>query len=161
MTIEGRAAGLERARELGAKENGLAVVVTSRPDGSHQVSVVNAGVLDHPVSGAPMVGFVARDGAKKLPNLRRHPRLTVVFRSGWEWVAVEGEAELAGPDDALDGLDVGDVPRLLRTVYAAAVGGTADDWAELDEVMATERHTAVLVRAIRIYSNPTDAASHD
>ena len=158
MSREGHAAGLERARNLGSKENGLAVVVTSRPDGSPQASVVNAGVLDHPVSREPVVGFVARGGARKLPNLRRRPRLTVVFRSGWEWVAVEGDAVLAGPDDFLDGLDVAEVPRVLRTVYAAAVGGTADDWAELDEVMAAERHTAVLVRAVRIYSNPADAS---
>jgi len=46
------------------------------------------------------------------------------------------------------------LPRLLREIYAAAAGGTADDWAELDEVMAAERHTAVLIRPARIYSNP-------
>jgi hypothetical protein len=118
--------------------------------------VVNAGVLAHPVSGEQVVGFVARGHARKLAHLRMRPRLTVVFRSGWDWVAVEGEAELAGPDDLLDGLDADDVPRLLRTVYAAAVGGTADDWAKLDESMASERHTAVLVRSLRIYSNPDE-----
>jgi hypothetical protein len=41
---------------------------------------------------------------------------------------------------------------LLRGVYAAAVGGTHDDWAALDAVMAAERHTAVLIRPTRIYS---------
>jgi hypothetical protein len=55
--------GLDRAQELGAKEDGLAVVVTSRADGSPQVSVVNAGVLAHPVTGERIVGFVARGGA--------------------------------------------------------------------------------------------------
>jgi PPOX class probable F420-dependent enzyme len=145
---------LDRARELGSRESGLAVVVTTRADGSPVVSVVNAGVLDHPVTGAPVVGFVARGGARKLPNLRARPHLTVLFRSGWDWVAVEGEALLAGPDDQLQGLDRADVPRLLRTVYAAAVGGSQEDWAALDEEMATEGHTAVLVRPARIYSNP-------
>jgi len=147
--------GLDRARELGARESGLAIVVTSRAvDDSAQVSLVNAGVLDHPVSGEPVVGFVARGGAKKIPNLRRRPRATVVFRSGWDWVAIEGEAELAGPGDVLEGFDRADVPRLLRVVYAAAVGGSEGDWAELDAVMAAERHTAVPVRPSRIYSNP-------
>jgi hypothetical protein len=118
------------------------------------VSVVNAGVLEHPVTGESVVGYVARGGARKLPNLRAQPRATVVFRSGWEWVAVEGDAELAGPDDPLEGVD--DIPKLLRTVYAAAVGGTQEDWRELDESMAIERHTAVLIRPVRIYSNPAD-----
>jgi hypothetical protein len=118
------------------------------------VSVVNAGVLDHPVTGESVVGFVARGGVRKLANLRARPRVTVVFRAGWEWAAVEGEAELAGPDDPLVGLASEDLPRLLRTVYAAAVGGINDDWKELDHTMEEERHTAVLVRVLRIYSNP-------
>ena len=80
--------------------------------------------------------------------------MTVVFRSGWDWVAIEGEAELAGPGDVLKGFDRADVPRLLRVVYAAAAGGSEGDWAELDAVMAAERHTTVLVRPSRIYSNP-------
>lgn len=146
--------GLDRARDLGARESGLAVVLTSRADGTSQASIVNAGVLDHPVTGEPVVGFVARGAVRKLTNLRARPRLTVVFRSGWAWVAVEGDADLAGPDDPLAGLEPADVPRLLRDVYAAAVGGTRDDWAELDGVMAAERHAAVLVRPALIYSNP-------
>jgi hypothetical protein len=115
--------------------------------------VVNAGVLDHPVTGEQVVGFVARGGVRKLANLRARPGLTVVFRSGWDWATVEGSADLAGPDDPLDGFALADLPRLLRTVYAAAVGGTQEDWSELDEKMAEERHTAVLVRVTRAYSN--------
>ncbi len=145
---------LDRARELGARESGLAVVATSRVDGSVQASVVNAGILDHPLTGEPVVGFVGRGGVRKLANLRVRPGMTVVFRSGWEWVAVEGDTDLAGPDDRLEGLDPAAVPRLLRQVYAAAVGGTDDDWVELDGVMAAERHTAVLIRPARTYSNP-------
>lgn len=153
MPNEESARRLERARRLGSLESGLAVVVTSRPDGSAQASVVNAGVLEHPATGELIVGFVARGGTWKLANLRLRPRLTVVFRSGWEWIAVEGAAELAGPDDHCEGLENNDLPSLLRTVYAAAVGGTQDDWAELDGVMAAEGHTAALVHPRRIYSN--------
>lgn len=145
---------LDRARELGARVSGLAVVVTSRADGRIQASVVNAGVLNHPVTGEPVVGFVARGGAKKLVNLRQRPRVTVVFRSGWEWVAVEGDAELAGPDDPRTGVEPDDLLRLLRTIYASAVGGTQEDWANLDPELIEERHTAVLIRPARVYSNP-------
>jgi hypothetical protein len=145
---------LDQARQLGANESGLAVVVTIRTGGTPHTTVVNAGVLVHPVTGQPVVGFIARGGTKKLEHLRVRPQVTVVFRSGWEWVAVEGDADLAGPDDLLDGFELGEVPRLLREIYAAAVGGTPDEWSELDDVMATERHTAVLIRPSRVYPNP-------
>jgi PPOX class probable F420-dependent enzyme len=144
---------LARVRELVSRDHGLAVIVTQRDDGSPQTSVVNAGVLDHPVTGDPVVGFVIRGDTLKRQNLRERPRATVVFRAGWEWVAVEGDAELAGPDDALEGLDPGAVPGLLRDVFTAA-GGTHDDWDEYDRVMAAERRLAVLVRPVRVYPTP-------
>ena len=144
---------LDRVRELVAGEHGLAVVTTQRSDGSMPASVVNAGVLDHPVTGDAVVGFVARGDTTKLANLRARPRATVVFRVGWEWVTVEGPTELAGPDDPLAGFDAGALPRLLREVFVAA-GGSHDDWDEYDRVMAAERRTAVFVRPERVYSNP-------
>jgi PPOX class probable F420-dependent enzyme len=150
-------AGLDRARELGRRETGLAVVTTLRADGTAQSSVVNAGVLDHPVTGETIVGFVSRGDVRKLVNLRARPRVTVLFRSGWDWIAVEGDAELAGPHDSLEGFDADDIPRLLREVYAAAAGGTPEDWARLDEAMAAERHTAVLVRPSRTYPKAMDS----
>ena len=143
----------DRVKELVTRENGLAVVFTSRADGTGQASIVNAGVLDHPVSGDPVVGFVVRGDTLKHRNLRSRPRTTVVFRVGWEWVAVEGDVDLAGPDNQLDGFDQAKVPQLLRDVFAAA-GGTHDDWDEYDRVMAKERRLAVLVRPERVYSNP-------
>jgi PPOX class probable F420-dependent enzyme len=144
---------LDRVTELVARENGLAVVFTTRADGTGQASIVNAGVLDHPVSGNPVVGFVVRGDTLKHKNLRSRPRTTVVFRVGWEWAAVEGDADLAGPDDALDGFDAAALPGLLRDVFKVA-GGTHDDWDEYDRVMANERRLAVLVRPDRVYSNP-------
>jgi PPOX class probable F420-dependent enzyme len=144
---------LDRVKELVARENGLAVVFTTRADGTGQASIVNAGVLDHPVSSDPVVGFVVRGDTRKHENLRNRPRTTVVFRVGWEWAAVEGDADLAGPDDQLEGFGPGDIPRLLRDVFSAA-GGTHDDWDEYDRVMAAERRLAILVRPERVYSNP-------
>ncbi len=144
---------LTQVRELASRESGLAVVVTYRVNGSAHASVVNAGVLPHPVSGGPVVGFVVRGHAKKLRNLRRDPRATIAFRAGWEWIAVDGRVDLAGPDDPLEGLPPDQLPHLLRSVYAAAVGGSADDWAALDDEMARERHAAALLHPDRVYAN--------
>jgi PPOX class probable F420-dependent enzyme len=159
--VSNEASGLERARELGGREGGLAVVVTQRRDGSPHVSVVNAGVLAHPGTREDVVGFVVRGGARKLTNLRMQPRATVVFRSGWDWIAVEGNAELAGPDDDLEGLHADEMPRLVREVYAAAAGGVPDDWHDLDEVIAAERHTVVLLRVHRVYPTTTVASDDE
>lgn len=136
-----------------AQEDGLAVVCTTRRDGGTQASVVNVGVLPDPQSSEEIVAFVARGYAVKLAHLRRDPRVTVVARSGWQWVAVEGRAQIVGPDDDLDGVPPEKVPTLLRDVFRAA-GGTHDDWAEYDRVMLEDRRAAVLVQPGQIYSNP-------
>jgi hypothetical protein len=74
----------------------------------------------------------------------------VVFKVVGEWAAVSGAVRLVGPDD---GTDLGlDVPKTLRSVFGAA-GGTHEDWAEFDRVMAAERRCAAFVRAERIWSN--------
>jgi PPOX class probable F420-dependent enzyme len=133
-----------------ALDHGLAVVSTSRANGTIQSSVVNAGVLDHPVRGTPVVAFVSAGGAGRLANLRARPRTTVVLRAGWQWAAVEGPVELAGPDDPLEGIDAEQLRVLLRDIFTAA-GGTHDDWDEYDRVMANDRRVAVLVDPARVY----------
>ena len=133
-------------------DNGLCVVTTLRDDVSVQASVVNAGVVDHPVSQTPVVGIVAGGRSRKLRNLRLRARATLVAKSGWEWVAVEGSAELFGPDDQILGLDADALRLTLRAVFVAA-GGTHDDWDEYDRVMAAERRTAVFIAPDRIYTN--------
>jgi PPOX class probable F420-dependent enzyme len=137
---------------LVARDHGLCVVSTLQPDATIQSSVVNAGVLDHPVTGEPVVGLVARGRSRKLANLRARPRATVVVRAGWEWVAAEGPADLAGPDDKLGDLDADGVRLLLRQIFTAC-GGTHDDWDTYDRVMAEERRTGVLVTPDRVYSS--------
>jgi hypothetical protein len=149
---------LDQARELASREAGLAVVVTHRFDGTAQASVVNAGVLDHPVTGEPAIGFVVQGGArKKLANLRVRPVTTVVFRSGWDWVSIEGDVDLIGPDDRPNGFAPEAVAGVLHEIYAAAIGGTPDDWTARDAMIEQEGHTAVLVRPTRLYSNPPGA----
>jgi PPOX class probable F420-dependent enzyme len=138
---------------LASAEHGLVVVSTLRADGTIQASVVNAGVLAHPRSGDPVVGFVTY-GPVKLDNLRARPQLTVTARSGWQWAAVEGKAMLIGPDDRVPDIDGHRLRLLLREVFTAA-GGNHDDWDEYDRVMAEQRRTAVLLAPARVYSNRT------
>jgi PPOX class probable F420-dependent enzyme len=136
---------------IGAGDRYLAVVATTRTDGSVQASVVNAATVAHPVSNERVVAFVTY-GRHKLSNLRARPRATAVFRSGWEWVAVEGTCQIVGPDDALAGFDPSRLPELIRDIFRAA-GGTHDDWATFDRAMVEERRAAVLIRPGRVYSN--------
>jgi PPOX class probable F420-dependent enzyme len=142
---------LQEAMDIAGRERYLAVVSTVRADATVQSSVVNAGALPHPVDGTEVVGFVTY-GKAKLANLRARPQLSVTFRSGWEWAAVEGRAELIGPDDPHPDVDAEGLRLLLRQVFAAA-GGTHDDWDAYDRAMAEQRRTAVLFTPTRIYSN--------
>jgi hypothetical protein len=143
-------ADLDTIRNLVTGDNGLATVSLALPDGTVHASVVNAGVLDHPVGGRPVVGFVVRGDSRKLRRFRVDPRATVTFRVGWRWASLAGETDLIGPDDPFAGVDPAAVPGLLRDVFVAA-GGTHDDWDEYDRVMAAERRTAVLVHPGRFF----------
>ena len=135
-----------------ARDHGLAVVSTVRPDATINSSVVNAGVLPHPTTGVQTVAFVSRGDARRLAYLRGTPRVTVVLRAGWQWAAAEGPVQLCGPDDPLPGVDADGLRLLLRAVFTAA-GGTHDDWETYDRVMAQERRTAVLMTPDRVYAS--------
>ncbi len=146
-------AGLDRINELGQRDHFLAVAITQRRSGEPAASVVNAGVLDHPVTGEPVVAFVARGRTAKLAHLRRTPTATLVFRAEWEWIGVSGSVELAGPDDSLDGIDAERLRVLLRDIYHAA-GGVHPDLEAYDREMVADRRTAVLITPERFTSNP-------
>ncbi len=143
-------ADLALVERLAAADHYLAVMAVARPNGSVHASVVSAGVIDDPVDGAPGVAAVVGGDARKLELLRAAGRATLVFKSGFEWVAVSGPVRLIGPDD---GAELGqDVPATVRSVFRAA-GGTHEDWEEFDRVMAADRRCAVFMRAARISSN--------
>jgi PPOX class probable F420-dependent enzyme len=143
---------LRDAVALAAADNGLAVVSTVRADATVQASLVNVGLLPHPATGEPALGFTTY-GKVKLANLRARPQLAVTFRNGWQWGTVEGSAELAGPDDAQPWLKDADQLRLLLREVFTAAGGTHDNWDEYDRVMAKERRAVVLIAPTRVYSN--------
>ena len=142
---------LQEVVDLGRRDSFLAVVSTLRADGTIQSSVVNAGVLPHPVGHSDVVAFVTY-GKTKLANLRVRPQVSITLRAGWQWATVEGTAELVGPDDPHPDLGAEKIRILLRDVFSAA-GGTHDDWDAYDREMAQQRRTAVLVRPTRLYSN--------
>ncbi|MET7772242.1 TIGR03618 family F420-dependent PPOX class oxidoreductase [Nocardia sp. NPDC005366] len=135
-----------------AGDHGLCVVSTLRADSTIQSSLVNAGVLKHPDTGADVVAMVVHGGTRKLDNLRDRPRMTVVVRVGWEWAAVEGPVSIIGPDDPAPAFDAERLRILLREVFSAA-GGTHENWDEYDRVMAAERRAVVLVAPDRVYGN--------
>jgi PPOX class probable F420-dependent enzyme len=137
---------LDGVRRIGSASGFLAIVATTRPDGSVHASLVNAGPLEDPVTGEAGVAMVIVGGARKLDHLRRTGQATVVFRDGWSWVSVDGRVRLLGPDDDHESVDL---PSVLRAVFKSA-GGTHDDWDEYDRVMKSERRTAVFVHADRI-----------
>lgn len=147
-------ATIEDIRRIVALDHGLAGLSTLRGDGTVQSTVVNAGVVDHPVAGIPVAAFVGRPATRKIAHLRRNPHATLLWRAGWAWVAAEGTVELVGPDDPLAGVGGHELPGLLRRVYSAASGGQHEDWAEYDRVVAAERRMAVLLTPHRIYVNP-------
>ncbi|HTX96456.1 MAG TPA: PPOX class F420-dependent oxidoreductase [Mycobacterium sp.] len=143
---------LRDAVALAEAEHGLAVVSTVRADGTVQASLVNVGLLPHPASGQPVLGFTTY-GKVKLANLRARPQLAITFRNGWQWATVEGRAELVGPNDAQPWLTGTDQLRLLLREVFTAAGGTHDNWDEYDRVMAQERRAVVLIAPSRVYSN--------
>ena len=144
---------LSAFEELVARDHGLSVVVTRRADHSPHATVVNAGVMPHPLTGDRVVAFVSAGGARKLAHLRADPVIAVVVRGGWQWTTVEGTAQLIGPDDPSPEVDDERLRLLLREIFSAA-GGQHEDWATFDRVMREERRAAVLVTPIRAYSNP-------
>ncbi len=142
-----------RFAELVPLDHGLSVVVTRRPDQTPHASVVNAGVLPHPVTGEDVVAFVAAGGSRKLVHLRADPTIAVVVRAGWRWASVEGSARLVGPEDPDPAIDAERLRLLFREVFTAA-GGSHDDWDEYDRAMREERRAVVLVAPSRVLTNP-------
>ena len=146
-------ADIEDFRRLIAGDHGLVTVSALRLNGTISSSVVNAGVLPHPVTGETVIGMVVRGGTRKLAYWRERPYANVVIRAGWQWAAAEGGVDLIGPDDPEPGIDAERLRLLLREIFTAA-GGTHDDFDTYDQVMLAERRTALFVHPDRVYANP-------
>ena len=145
----GPMARIDEVKQLAGSEQGLCVVSTTRPDGSVHASVVNAGPMTHPATGAEVFALVARGAANKVGLIRAAGRASLTFRRGWRWAGVEGPAEVIDGDNLPAGVEL---PGLLRDIFTAA-GGTHDDWDEFDRVMADERRLAILIDPVRVIGN--------
>jgi hypothetical protein len=119
-------------------DHGLSTVAISRGDRAPQVTVVNAAVVDHPVTAVPVVAFVTAGVARKLTLLRASPAVAVTIRAGWQWVTVAGTAELIGPDDPSPDIDDEQLRLLLRSIFEAA-GGT--------HIASPVSHSSTTIRA--------------
>ena len=140
---------IEHVREFAAADQGLAFVSFARANGTVHSTLINAGVMTHPVTGEEVVALVVRGNTVKLAHWRRSPLATIVFRAGWSWIGLEGSVTQIGPDDPMEGFDPAGLPGLLRDIFIAA-GGTHSDWEEYDRVMAAERRTGVFIHPTKI-----------
>lgn len=140
-------------QQLVPLDHGLTVAVTRRADQSLHATVVNAGVIDHPLTGEPAAAFVAAGDTRKLAHLRSDPTIALTIRAGWQWTTVEGTAALIGPDDPDPSTAAERLRILLREIFQAA-GGTHDDWDDYDRTMVDQHRTAVIVTPTRSYTNP-------
>ena len=139
-------------RDYLSSETGLATVSTTQADGRVLSSVVNCGVVDHPITGETTVALVSRGHAARIGHIRRGSQMTVSIRRGWQWVAVTGPADVIGPDDLPGDFDAEKLRILLRDIYQAA-GGEHDDYDEYDRAMVEDGRIAVFVQPDRVLSN--------
>ena len=145
-------ASLEEVKQYLSTDTGLAVISTTQRDGRVLSSLVNCGVIAHPVSGEARVAMVSGGKAARLDHVRRGSEVTVAVTRGWNWVGVTGPAELIGPADQAAEVDADATRLLIREIFTAA-GGTHDNFDEFDKAMAEDGRTAVLITPDRIIGN--------
>ena len=136
-----------------SEETGLVTVSTTQVDGKVLSSVVNCGMIEHPLTGATCVAFVSGSKAARLKHIDRGSQVTITARRGWAWSSVTGPADLIRPEQVPESIDKEQMRLLLREVFHAA-GGVHDDLEEYDRAMAQEGRVVVCVTPERVLGNP-------
>ena len=136
-----------------SEETGLATVSTTQADGRILSTVVNCGIIEHPLTGDTCVAFVSGGNAARLKHVDRGSQVTVSVRRGWSWSSATGPADLIRPESLPEGINAEEMRLLLREVFHAA-GGVHDDLEEYDRAMAEEKRVVVCVIPDRILGNP-------
>ena len=136
-----------------SEETGLATVSTTQADGRVLSTVVNCGMIKHPLTGGTCVAFVSGSKAARLRHIDRGAQVTVNVRRGWVWSSATGPADLIRPESLPESIDEEQMRLLLREVFHAA-GGVHDDLEEYARAMAQEARVVVCVTPERIMGNP-------
>ena len=136
-----------------SEETGLVTVSTTQVDGKVLSSVVNCGMIEHPLTGATCVAFVSGSKAARLKHIDRGSQVTITARRGWAWSSVTGPADLIRPEQVPETIDKEQMRLLLREVFHAA-GGVHDDLEEYDRTMLQEGRVVVCVTPERVLGNP-------
>ena len=135
------------------EETGLVTVSTTQVDGRVLSSVVNCGMIEHPLTGDTCVAFVSGSKAARLKHIDRGSQVTITARRGWAWSSVTGPADLIRPEQVPESIDKEQMRLLLREVFHAA-GGVHDDLEEYDRAMVQEGRVVVCVTPERVLGNP-------
>ena len=136
-----------------SEETGLVTVSTTQVDGRVLSSVVNCGMIEHPLTGDTCVAFVSGSKAARLKHIDRGSQVTITARRGWAWSSVTGPADLIRPEQVPETIDKEKMRLLLREVFHAA-GGVHDDLEEYDRAMVQEGRVVVCVTPERVLGNP-------
>jgi len=126
---------LDQARDF-IRQNHSAVLCTYRADGRPQLSPVGAAV-----DGEGRVVISSRETAYKVKNLRRDPRASVLVTkaNSWEWVQVDGTADVLSLPDAMEPL----------VDYYRRVAGEHPDWDDYRAAMERDRRLLIRVEIER------------
>jgi PPOX class probable F420-dependent enzyme len=123
---------LDHARTF-IRQNPRSVLATKRKDGSPQMTPIVAAVDE---DGRLMIS--SRESAYKVRNIRREPRVSVMFQTNQFFgghVQVDGTAEVVSLPEAMD----------LLVDYYKRLSGEHSDWEEYRTAMAAEKRVLIRV----------------
>lgn len=113
------------------------VLITTRADGTPQVSPVSGGVDEH-----GRIVIATYPGRAKTHNAARCPQVSIcVLSDDWNgpYVQVDGDAEVLHMPDALDGL----------VAYFRSISGEHPNWDEYRDAMRTQNKSLIRVTPTR------------
>ena len=122
---------LDEARAF-LREHHRAVLSTMRTDGRPQMSAI---VVAVDAEGRAVIS--TQEGAYKIRNIRRDPRVSVFVTSNdfWSWIQIDGTATVVSLPEAMEPL----------VDYYRAVSGEHPDWDEYRQAMENDRRVLVRV----------------
>ena len=126
---------------IGGRQRG--VLTTIKADGRPQLSNIT-----YHLGEDGIVRISVTDSRAKTRNLRRDPRASLHVTSDdfWQYVVIDGAADLAPPAESADDATVEEL-----VTYYRAVAGEHPDWDDYRRAMVEERRLIVRLRPERAY----------